>query len=268
MNHMITYQGHHINYQLIKNPTKPTILLLHGFLASTYCFRKLIPLLEKNYQLIAIDLPPFGKSEKSDSCLYSYDHMVDVISFILRTLDINKITIIGHSMGGQIALRYTFQYKEQIQHLFLLSPTSFMRKSHLFSRFICHNPFSPFIAHQLLKRKGVYEMLRHSMYHDQFITDEMLQQYKEPFLDKKIYPCLIKILNDHQGDLSEYELLNIHTPCTILWGKNDEIIPFTIGYELLRFLPNSSLTLLDKIGHLIPEEAPNYIAKKVKNVKH
>ncbi|WP_058306859.1 alpha/beta fold hydrolase [Gracilibacillus massiliensis] len=268
MNQTVTYQGHHINYLLFKNPTKPTILLLHGFLASTYCFRHLIPLLEKNYQLIAIDLPPFGKSEKSHTCLYSYDHMVDITSFLLDTLAINKLSIIGHSMGGQIALRYAFRYPEQLHHLFLLSPTSFMRKSQVFSRLICHNPFSPIIARQLLKRKGVYEMLRHSIYHDQLITDEMLQQYKEPFLDRKIYPCLIKILNDHQGDLSESELRNLQTPCTILWGKNDEIIPFTIGYELLRFLSNSSLSLLDNIGHLIPEEAPNSIAKMVINVKH
>ncbi|GAE94012.1 hypothetical protein JCM21714_3137 [Gracilibacillus boraciitolerans JCM 21714] len=59
MNSMISYQGHHIHYSLYKNPpTKPSLLLLHGFLASTYCYRHLIPLLQKDYQLIAIDIPP------------------------------------------------------------------------------------------------------------------------------------------------------------------------------------------------------------------
>ncbi|GAE94011.1 hydrolase [Gracilibacillus boraciitolerans JCM 21714] len=173
-------------------------------------------------------------------------------------------------MGGQIALRYAFHYPNQVEHLFLLSPSSFMKKSPLFSRFIYHNRLSPpLIAHQLLKRKGVYEMLRQSMYHDHFITKDMLKHYKEPFLDKRIYPCLIKILNDHQGDLSEDELQTIQTPSTVIWGgKYDEIIPHEIGYELIRFLSDSTLTILDYTGHLISEEAPYYIAQRLMNIKH
>ncbi len=47
--------------------------------------------------------------------------------------------------------------------------------------------------------------------------------------------------------------------CTIFWGKQDLILPYTLGYELLKFLKNAKLILLDETGHFIPEEKPNYI---------
>ncbi len=263
MKSTIPYKGHIISFTFHKNSLKPTIIMLHGFLASTYCFRKLIPLLQKDFQIISIDIPPFGESEKSNTCLFSYDHMVDAIKFIMDDHSIDKAIFLGHSMGGQISLRFAYNYPNHIDLLYLIAPCSFMRHSPLLARAICHNPLSPFIARRLLKRKGVYEMLRHSIYHDNIITDEMLEHYKKPFLDKKIYPCIIKILNDHQGDLSEQALSTINTPAHIIWGKNDEIIPYEIGYELIKYLPKATLTTLDQAGHLLSEENPHQIAKIV-----
>ncbi|WP_163579405.1 alpha/beta fold hydrolase [Gracilibacillus saliphilus] len=264
MRSTIPYKGHIISFTFYKHSLKPTIIMLHGFLASTYCFRKLIPLLQKNFQIMSIDIPPFGESEKSNACLFSYDHMVDTVRYIMKDQSIDKAIFLGHSMGGQISLQFAYKYPEHIDRLYLLAPCSFMRHSPLFAKAICHNPFSPFIARSLLKRKGVYEMLRHSIYQDHIITGEMLEHYKKPFLDKKIYPCIIKILNDHQGDLSEEELATIDIPTDIIWGKNDEIIPYKIGYELIKYLPNATLTTLDKTGHLLPEESAHHIAKMVR----
>ncbi|MGP4040563.1 alpha/beta fold hydrolase [Gracilibacillus sp. D59] len=263
MRSTIPFKGHIISFTFYKNSLKPTLIMLHGFLASTYCFRKLIPLLQRDFQIITIDIPPFGESEKSNTCLFSYDHMADAIKFIMDNFFISKAIFLGHSMGGQISLRFAYKYPDRINQLYLLAPCSFMKHSPMFAKLICHNPLSPFIARRLLKRKGVYEMLRHSIYHDNLITDEMLEHYKQPFLDKNIYPCIIKILNDHQGDLSEQALSTIKAPTKIIWGKNDEIIPYEIGYELIRYLPNATLTTLDQAGHLLPEEYPHHIVKMV-----
>lgn len=263
MKRTIAYKGHMISFTFYKDSSKPVIILLHGFLASSYCFRKLIPLLKKDFQVITIDIPPFGESEKSNTCLFSYDHMADAIKYLLDDQTIDTAFLLGHSMGGQISLRFAYKYPDYVKQLYLLAPCSFMRHSPWFAKVICHNPLSSFLTRTLLKRKGVYEMLRHSIYRDDIITDEMLEHYKKPFLDKKIYPCIIKILNDHQGDLTERLLVTIDTPTSIIWGKNDEIIPYEIGYELIKYLPNATLTTLDQTGHLLPEEASYYIAKLV-----
>ncbi|WP_218197395.1 alpha/beta fold hydrolase, partial [Pseudomonas sp. 2995-1] len=58
---------------------KPPILLIHGFASSTYTFNKLAPLLAKNYSVISIDLPGFGRSEKSTKFIYSFERYASLI---------------------------------------------------------------------------------------------------------------------------------------------------------------------------------------------
>ncbi|MDX8044780.1 alpha/beta hydrolase [Gracilibacillus sp. S3-1-1] len=260
---MMQYKGHDISYTFHKQPLKPVIIMLHGLLASSYSFRKLIPLLQTNFQILTIDIPPFGESSKNAHCLFCYEEMVDAIHHLMKEQSIKQAIFVGHSMGGQISLRFAYKYPDNVKHLYLLAPCSFMRQPPPFSNIVYQVPFSPFVLRELLKRKGVYQMLRHSIYHDYLITDDMLEHYKKPFLDKTIYPCLVKVLHDHQGDLSEEALLNISIPTSIVWGRKDEIVPCHIGYELIRYLPNATLTTFDHTGHLLPEEIPNEIAKLI-----
>ena len=60
--------GASIYYEFIQHDqNKPTLVMLHGFLSSMFCYRKMIPLLKDDFNLITIDTPPFGKSEKEMS---------------------------------------------------------------------------------------------------------------------------------------------------------------------------------------------------------
>ena len=68
--------GIDIYYEEFKHNTAvETIILLYGFLSSSFSFRKLIPLLSKDFNVITIDLPPFGKSGKSKHYNYSYENV-------------------------------------------------------------------------------------------------------------------------------------------------------------------------------------------------
>ncbi|SER77843.1 Pimeloyl-ACP methyl ester carboxylesterase [Gracilibacillus ureilyticus] len=259
MTNYIWYKEHSICYEIhpATNISQPNYLvLLHGFLASKYCFRHLIPSLTENNHIISIDIPPFGKSSKNKNNLYTYDHIVKAIFFLLDQLKINKVSIIGHSMGGQIALRCSYYYTERIKKLFLLAPCSFMHPSPLFARLISSNPLIPVIAKKFLKTKGVFEILRQCMYNDALITEEMLEQYKEPFKDEAIYRSIMTWLKDHKGDLVEEQLITIKTPCSIFWGTDDLILPYELGYDLLKCIQNAKLYLFSEVGHFLPEEIP------------
>ncbi|KAB8131821.1 alpha/beta hydrolase [Gracilibacillus oryzae] len=259
MKNYIWYKEHSIFYEIhpsTQNSQPKYILLLHGFLASSYCFRHLIPSLQKEFHVLNIDIPPFGKSSKNKNNLYTYDHIVDAIIFLLDQLQINKVTILGHSMGGQIALRCSYSHKKRVERLYLLAPCSFMHRSIFFSRMISYNPLTPYLAKKFLQSKGVYEVLRQCMYNDQLITKEMLKKYKQPFENNAIYRSIMTWLKDHQGDLTEEQLAMITTPCTIFWGKDDLILPYQLGYDLARCLKKANLYLFEEAGHFLPEEIP------------
>lgn len=79
-----------------------------------------------------------------------------------------------------------------------------------------------------------------------------------------IYPCIINLIKEREGDLSEDRLRQIETPSTIIWGENDQVLPLELGYELIRYMPNSSLITIKKTGHLLPEEQPIFITDVIK----
>ncbi|MFP3324821.1 alpha/beta fold hydrolase, partial [Planococcus sp. SIMBA_160] len=96
--------GLDIYYEHYPNVGKKTLILIHGLFSSTFSYRKLIPLLKQDFNLIAIDLPPFGQSEKSNTFIYSYRNMGKIIIELAGYLQIQHAILVGHSMGGQIAL--------------------------------------------------------------------------------------------------------------------------------------------------------------------
>lgn len=87
-------------YTYDSNLDKPYLVCIHGFLSSSYCYRKFHDYLKEQFHVLSIDLPPFGKSSKNDFISHSYNQMVDWIFQLLEHLSIPSCYVVGHSMGG------------------------------------------------------------------------------------------------------------------------------------------------------------------------
>ncbi len=90
----VNVNGAQVYYEYHQHPTAAeTFVLLHGFLSSTFSFRRLTPLLKEKYNVISIDLPPFGSSDKSNRFIYSYDNLANtVISLLDHLLECEEYT--------------------------------------------------------------------------------------------------------------------------------------------------------------------------------
>ncbi len=99
------------------------VVLLHGFLENKTMWDGYITVLSKNYRVITIDLLGHGETE----CL-GYVHVMedqaDVVFAVLLQLKIRKVVLVGHSMGGYVALAFAELYPDHIKGLFLLNSTS------------------------------------------------------------------------------------------------------------------------------------------------
>src|SRR5581483_9248591 len=91
---------HYELYNYEPNADKPTFVLIHGFLSSTFSYRRVIPLLAQHGAVVALDLPPFGKSGKSKDFTYSYRNMANIVIALIEHLQLSRIILVGHSMGG------------------------------------------------------------------------------------------------------------------------------------------------------------------------
>ena len=103
------YRGVRINYY--EAGQGPPVLLLHGFGASAYAWRFLGPVLAKDHRVLTIDLKGFGLSAKPEDGKYTLRDQADLVAEFIRARDLHDLVVIGHSMGGGVALMAYFKVR-------------------------------------------------------------------------------------------------------------------------------------------------------------
>lgn len=255
-----------VYYEFYQHPSAcQTIVLIHGFLSSTFSFRKLIPLLTRDYNVLSIDLPPFGKSGKSTRYVFSYQNFAQTVVKLMNELHINFATIVGHSLGGQIALHIVHSHPNTVHKAVLLCSSAYRPKTRRSLIWLSYFPFFHHYVKYWLGRSGVEKNLQAVVYDHSHINQEMHDGYLQPFLNSAIFPALTKMLRDLEGDLSAKQIANINAPCLLIWGEHDRVVPLQIGEKLNQHLQHSELIVLNEAGHLIPEEKPEDVYRCIKN---
>lgn len=116
----IQLNNHRIAY-VDEGQNDKVILFLHGLGSYIPAWRFNLQELKKHFRCIAIDLPGFGKSDKKiHSCsmkFYSY-----VVNQFIKSLGIEKVDLVGHSMGGQIAINCALNFQNKVGKLILIAP--------------------------------------------------------------------------------------------------------------------------------------------------
>ena len=98
------------------------VVLLHGYLESMFVWDDFVPLLYKRVRVVTLDLPGHGISEVRGEC-HSMEYLADVVRDALQALGIARCTLVGHSMGGYVALAFCERHPEMLDGLVLFSST-------------------------------------------------------------------------------------------------------------------------------------------------
>jgi len=149
-----------------------TIVFLHGFLSSHHYWRKLAPSLVKSgFHVISIDLIGFGNAPKPASSSYTYNTHVQYVHNALAQAGVNQpITLVGHSMGALIAMRYARHYQAWVRTLVLLHPPLYinteqarttLRDTSVLYKFLLDHP-ARHIAWGTMRRLSMHNLARHS----------------------------------------------------------------------------------------------------------
>ncbi|WP_316274146.1 alpha/beta fold hydrolase [Bacillus halotolerans] len=255
--------GVHVYYEHYQNPGKQTIVCVHGFLSSAFSFRKLIPLLRDQYDIIALDLPPFGQSEKSRTFIYTYQNLAMLIIGLLEHLQVKQAALVGHSMGGQISLSAALLKPELFSKIVLLCSSGYLKRSHPTIIFGTHLPYFHLYIKRWLSKEGVMKNLLNVVHNKSLIDEVMIDGYGKPFQDEQIFKAMTRFIRHREGDLQSEELKKISKPALLIWGEEDKVVPLKIGERLNRDLPDSKLYSLRETGHLVPEERPEFVSERI-----
>ncbi len=128
---------YNLSYHDSKDETKEVILLLHGFPTSSYDWRLVWPKLSANYRLIAMDMLGFGFSDKPNDIQYSISMQADILEALLKELDVQKVHLLAHDYGDNIAqellarsIENSTRYPLKIKSLVLLNGGLFPESHH------------------------------------------------------------------------------------------------------------------------------------------
>ena len=244
--------GHKIFYSESKNKEKKKhVLFIHGIGASLVGWRDIPDALSEHFHTISIDLIGFGASEKPTTVDYSIKGFSKFIFDFLQAINVKdeKVCIVGHSLGGYIALQFAFENKDLVEKLVLVDPSGKLDgPTPLLSSYRdAANELNPILKYEKLKKvfEGMYSL-----------SSALLPMVVGIFLDTIEKPGALYAFNyafdDSTGKGIGSDQLKIieDIPCLIIWGANDNwISPKEYAEKFLCDLPNSRLEIIPDSGH-------------------
>ncbi len=241
------------------------ILLIHGFPTSSFLWRKVMTGLSTEFQVIAMDLPGYGKSDKRIGDSYSFRYYSRIISGFLSNLKLESITLGVHDVGGPIGLYWMVQNMEKVKRLMLFNTLVYPQFSWAVKLFGLATVI-PGVKDWLTSPTGIKKALQLGVYQKNNLTPEIFQQYQAPFEEKNSRKVLLKSV--HRLSLKgfaeiEQKLPNFHGPVQIIYGEKDKILP-KVGITMKKVqedLPQAQIHALPDCGHFLQEDAPEQISE-------
>ncbi len=251
-----------------------TLVFIHGLGSYLKAWNKTVDGLKTHYRCIALDLPGYGKSTQGD---YPYDmaFFPKSIRTFLDSLQLEKVVLVGHSMGGQIAIHTVLQDDSRIEKLILMAPAGFetftQEQKQWFANFVTPEVVKATPEAQIIRN---FEINFHQMPEDaRFMIDDRMTMRETPAYDhycNMIPKCVKGMLEQPVFD----QLSQIKIPTLVLFGENDLLIPNAFLHANLTTLevaqkgqsqiPNSQLQMIPKAGHFVQWEQATQVNQLIR----
>ena len=270
--------GRRIFYREAGDPSKPTIVLLHGYPSSSHQYRELVPMLSASYHVIAPDNLGSGYSDRPDpdEFDYKFDALADHAEGLLDILGIEKFTLYMQDFGAPVGFRLMERSPERVEAIIVQNANAYDEgltpaRKEFFRR--AHEDKSPDSVAIIYERTGAQSIID-----GQYLRDvpEGRRDIMSPdswthdlaFLrTEKDRTIQVRLFQDYQTNIDSYPrwqklMRERQYPALIVWGKNDPAFIAPGAEAYLRDLPNADLNLLDA-GHFAVEEKPDVIARHI-----
>lgn len=256
---LIKVDGYNIFYLSSGTLKDKVVVLLHGIGGSSHRWIDIIPLLAKEFYVIAPDIIGFGYSDKPNDVDYSMEFFVEFMFKFLKGLDLigKDITLVGSSFGGHIAAEFAIRYPNLLSHLVLVDPAGTLdRITPAFNEYILAAMY-PNIDNAL---KAFRYMIEDERYIDLDYVKNFVNIMRSP---NAKYPFLASLMGSRRSILKD-RLDKIKVKSLIIWGEKDKIIPLRYINEFKK-IPNSKVIIMRCVGHLPFVEKKEEFAKIVTN---
>jgi pimeloyl-ACP methyl ester carboxylesterase len=258
--------------------TGPPVLFVHGFGAWSETLREAIaPLAAAGFRCIAVDLPPFGFSQRPTTPAYARrDHALRLLG-VLDALRIQKAALVGHSYGGGATMETLLTAQDRFSAVALidvaidiapggqreLSPAwpveVFFAARPLRNAVLAATATNPALSATLLRRMVARQ---------EAVTPQRVRIYQAPLALRGSTDALgdwlrHDMLASHAGSLAgdARSYARVTVPSLVVWGREDTLTPLAQGERLVSLIPGARLVVLDGVGHIPQIEDPPQVSR-------
>lgn len=244
----------------------PTLLLIHGAGGATHSWRDIFPLLSQGHHVVALDLPGHGSTRLGSRHRSGLDNMTEDIAAICADQGWQPQCIIGHSAGAALALRLAHRFNGTTSVVGLNPALAPFRglAGVLFpvaARMLAMTPFMIDVVLKSTRAPGRVASLINGT--GSTLSDDALAQYTHLFRTREHVDGTLLMMAQWKLDGLLADLPKLTPRCLFLTGSQDKTVPPDTAVTAAARLPNAQVETFDGFGHLLHEENPQAIAKRI-----
>ncbi|MHA5046996.1 alpha/beta fold hydrolase [Streptomyces sp. SD15] len=236
----------------------PALVLIHGIGDSSATWAELIPDLARSHTVIAPDLLGHGASDKPRAD-YSVAAYANGVRDLLTTLDIESATLVGHSLGGGVAMQFAYQFPERTERLILVSTGGVGGEVNPVLR-VVSLPGS-YLMLSTLRLPGMRLQLGLFLRLMRLLDTDVGQDAPELLnlvdalpdeMSRSVFIRTLRAVVDWRGQavtMLDRCYLTQGMPTMLLWGDRDSVVPVRHAYGAHQAMPGSRLEIFEGAGH-------------------
>jgi len=272
----VTVHGHRRAYAIGGREigTAPALLLLHGLGCDRHTWDPVWARLAEHYTLVAPDLLGHGESDKPRGD-YSPGGYANGMRDLLTILGIDKVTVVGHSFGGSVAMQFAYQFPERTERMLLVDPGGLGKEVTLLIRALGMPGYQYVFGALTLPgvrqvNTGVLRALKATGLRDLRDLDEVadiVETLKDPRKRYAVHKLVTGVM-DWRGQnitMRDRAYLTELLPVCVVWGEDDRVLPASHARIVRDLAPSARVVLMKDAGHFPHKDHPAAFADLVED---
>lgn len=246
------------------------VVLLHGLGASSFSFRHNVDPLAEHFAVYAPDFKGFGASAKPVSG-YGLADLREQICAFLDAVGLERVVLVGSSMGGEVAIRLALEEPERVAALVLIDSAGFLerRDTPLQMRLLTGTPVvaeiltAPIPFQIALGRPIMARYLRRLYYDPTHVTPDVVEGYYRPMAHFSGSRGLLARMRARDWGMVADRIREIRVPTLVLWGEADPLIPVEHAHRFGEAIPHAQIITYSNAGHDPHAEIPDQVNRDI-----